>query len=344
MLKLLGRTLQWVRGETLRLLLLAGVILLAWGTLAPVGTIVWWLNEGAESLGLRKNQTKNLAGTLSSGKKIPEIDTENQVNNDQNFNCYIVFLPGVGDFSADELTPGEEVFLDRLVKINPNCIAVSDVFPYSAANQDLAGERFFAPVWRAIENADGWLKNADILIKIRNLWRFAISADERYGPVYNRGIANAVVERMNAAHPIPKSAPRPLKVILIGTSGGVQVALGAVEYLDSLLNAQFTVVSVGGSFDGNTGFETANHVYHLRGSQDWVEDITRILFASRWTVTVASPFNQARLEGRYTVVNSGPHAHDGSEGYFGTASVNNSNTTYVELTLEQVNQLPIWFP
>jgi pimeloyl-ACP methyl ester carboxylesterase len=318
--------------DTAKLLILAGVILLVWGTFAPVGTLVWWLSQSAESLGLKSNQNKKLL----SG------DRSSRVAKSANIDCYIIYLSGVGDFSANQLTPGEEIFLNRLVQLHPNCVAVSDVFPYSAANEGLGGQRLLAPLWRAAENADGWLSNADILIKIRNLWRFAISADERYGEVYNLGIANAIIDRMNAAHPIPKYPKERLKVILIGTSGGVQVALGAASYLDQWLNARLIVVSVGGSFDGETGFESVDHVYHLQGSRDWVEDITSIVFASRWPITVASPFNQARQLGRYTVINTGPHAHDGAEGYFGTALVGESQTKYVELTLKKVNQLPIW--
>lgn len=325
---------QWLflrlRSETLKLLIWAGVLLLLWGTLAPVGTLVWWLSQSAETLGLKKNQTRSL----------PSSNNSTTATKSTNINCYIIFLPGVGDFSANKLTPGEEFFLNSLLQLHPNCVVVSDVFPYSAANESLGGERFLAPLWTAAENGDGWLKNADILIKIRNLWRFAISADERYGQVYNVGIATAIVERMNAAHPIPKSDP--LKVILIGTSGGVQVALGATSYLDEWLNADLTVVSVGGDFDGDTGFEAVNQMYHLQGSRDWVEDIAGFVFPSRWGLTVGSPFNQARYSGRYTVIASGPHTHDGAEGYFGQAFVGKSKTTYVELTLQQINQLPIW--
>jgi pimeloyl-ACP methyl ester carboxylesterase len=147
---------------------------------------------------------------------------------------------------------------------------------------------------------------------------------------------------MNAAHPIPKTDSQPLKIILIGTSGGAQVALGAASYLHDWLNAQLIVLSVGGAFDGNTGFEQVSHIYHLQGRQDWVENVTSILFAGRWPLTVASPFNRAKQQGRYTIINSGPHEHDGSKGYFGTESIEKSDITYVELTLEKVNQLPIW--
>lgn len=338
MLRLIGQALLWLRSETLRLFFLAGVLLLLWGIFAPVGTIVWWLNEGAESLGLKRTPPKKLAGSGNRSTTNDKID------------CYIVYLPGVGDFSANQLTLGEEFFLDRLVELHPNCVAVPDVFPYSAANESLGGRRVLAPLWQAIEQADGWLGNADVLIKIRNLWRFAISADDRYGPVYNRGIASAILDRMNAAHPIPAavgqtSLPRrdqPLKLILIGTSGGVQVALGAAEYLEQWLRIQPIVVSVGGDFSGGNGFEAIQHLYHLQGQRDWIEDLSQFLFPTRWPWVARSPFNQARLAGKYTVLMSGPHTHDGREGYFGLRLVRSSGKAYVELTLETVNQLPIW--
>jgi len=77
----------------------------------------------------------------------------------------------------------------------------------------------------------GWLNVADVLIKIRNLWRFAV--DNRYGPIYNQGIATAIIDRMNAAYSIPLSQRQSFKIILIGTSGGAQVALAAPYDLTS---------------------------------------------------------------------------------------------------------------
>ncbi|MBD2243525.1 hypothetical protein [Nostoc sp. FACHB-888] len=327
-----GQILLWLQSGTLRLLVLAGIILLAWGTFAPVGTLVWWLSQSSESLGIKKNLTK----------KLPRDNPLLEVDKSRNIDCYIVFLPGVGDFSANQLTPGEEFFLNKLEQIHRNCVTVRDVFPYSAANESLGGQRLLAPLWSAAEKADGLFSNTDVLIKIRNLWRFAISADDRYGHIYNLGIANAIVDRMNAVYSLSKRPKQGLKIILVGTSGGVQVALGAVSYLDQWLNAQLIVVSIGGDFDGEKGFDKVDHVYQLVGSRDWIEDISKIVFASRWPITVGSPFNQARLQGRYTVMQTGPHAHSGSQGYFGTTAIGQSQTTYVELTFEKVNNLPIW--
>ena len=332
MLKLIQRILLWLRGGTLKLLILTGIILLAWGTLSPVGTLVWWLNYQAENFGFKKNRPRSL----------PSAQTSSDAASSSTINCYIIFLTGVGDFSANQLTPGEEYFLSHLDEIHPNCVIVSDVFPYSAANESLGGNRPLAPLWRFAEEAEGWLKNADILIKIRNLWRFAISVDDRYGAIYNQGIANAIIDRMNAAHPIARSSNQPVKIILIGTSGGAQVALGSAYYLDQWLDAQIIAVSIGGVFSGDDGFNAVEHTYHLQGRQDWIEDIGRVVFPSRWPWTVGSPFHQARRQGDFTVRTIGPQGHDGSTGYFGQKPAKQNGVTYVDLTLKAVNKLPIW--
>ena len=331
MLRFVEQILRQLRGETLKLLIMGGVLLLVWGTLAPIGTLVWWLSQSAESLGLKKQEPKRLQSSNSASS-----DSKSAID------CYIVYLPGVGDFSANQLSSGEEFLLNRLEQLHPNCVTVRDIFPYSAANEDLGGERLLAPLWKAAEKADGWFRNANLLIKIRNLWRFAISADDRYGTVYGQGIAIAMIKRMNAAHPIPQSPRQPIHLILLGTSGGVQVALGAVPYLHDRLLAKLTVVSAGGAFDGEAGFNRAEQVYHLKGQRDWVEGIPRVVFSSRWSWTIGSPFNQAKQQGRYHFLESGPHTHDGDQGYFGEAIVSGTKMTYVQLTLQQVNQLPIW--
>ncbi|MBW4663373.1 MAG: hypothetical protein KME01_04100 [Chroococcus sp. CMT-3BRIN-NPC107] len=326
MLQLLAKIILWLRGGSLKLLTIALLILLVWGTLSPVGTLIWWADEGVQLLGLKSNP------------KITSVTPNNTTSKSSQLSCYIVFLPGVGDFSANQLTSGEEIFLKSLIAEHPNCIAVSDVFPYSAANESLGGKRVLAPLWEFANRAQGWLAVSNVIIKIRNLWRFAISADPRYGPIYNQGIATAIIDRMNAQQPIPE---KPLQVVMVGTSGGVQVALGAADYLKRNLKAEISIVSLGGVFAGTNGFTASDRVYHLHGEFDWVENIGAIVFPSRWPWTVGSPFNQARLQNRYGVASSGAHAHDGAKGYFGE-NLASKGVTYVDLTLQAVNQLPIW--
>jgi hypothetical protein len=147
---------------------------------------------------------------------------------------------------------------------------------------------------------------------------------------------------MNAAYPISKARQVP-KVILVGTSGGAQVALGAAQYLvRSPVQPEIYVVSLGGTFEGNAGFDAAEQVSHLTGEADWVDNLPAWIFPSRWGITVGSPFNQAKQEGRYWSETISPHEHDGDRGYFGLSRIDNRSVTYVEVTLQAVSELPIW--
>ncbi|MBE9010957.1 hypothetical protein IQ250_12135 [Pseudanabaenaceae cyanobacterium LEGE 13415] len=303
-----------------------GGFLVLWGMLAPVNTIVWWLNQTAESLGLEEKDEEKPDVLLQPAIAAPGSKID----------CYLVFLPGVGNFSPDEITEGERTFIDQLAARHPNCVAVRDVFPYSVLNRALDQSPSSA-LWEAARNTEPF---GYVLVQIRNLWRFAISADDRYGPVYNLSIAHTIVDRMNAAHRIARS-DRPINLILLSTSGGTQVALGAAAHLDRWINARVTIISLGGAFEGRAGFNNVAHVYHLWGDRDWITQLPRVVFPARWSIVSNSPVNQAKQQGRYTVCNVGNQEHDGSEGYFGEAMASN-DTSYLEQTLEQVNQLPIW--
>ncbi|MGG6265563.1 hypothetical protein ACQ4M3_06105 [Leptolyngbya sp. AN03gr2] len=299
--------------------------------MAPVETIAWWLRQDDEQVQLNTAPTAGFNGFIRS---VPASPTS--------INCYIVFFPGVGDFAADDLSPGQTWLIDRLVEQHPNCIAVKDVFPYSVASNNLGELPIEGALWKAAWDAEGWLNDLDVLVKIRNLWQFAMSADDRYSPIYSQGIAKAVVDRMNAAHPI--SPHQPINIILMGTSGGVQIALGAAPYLKDSLNAKLTVISLGGCFDGGVGLQSVQRMYHLHGQYDWVDDVGAIIFPSRWQWVGSSSIDEAKKQERYEARMSGPHTHDGETGYFGLGKLENSRSakTYVQLTLEQLNQLPIW--
>ena len=321
-----SRTIHTLSGTTFRLILLMAGLLMLWGMLAPLSTIVWWLNQTAESLNLAEEEKPDVLRKASITSSTSAI------------NCYIVFLPGVGNFSPDQITPGEKYFIYQLAQRHSQCVVVRDVFPYSVFNQDLGSQELLTPLWEASKESDGILRN--VLVQIRNLWRFAISADDRYGPIYNLSIAHTIVDRMNAAYPIAQS-DRPINLILMSTSGGTQVALGATAHLNEWINARLTVVSIGGTFEGRAGFNDAEHVYHLQGDRDWIADLSRVVFPARWSWTVGSPVNQARRQGRYTVCIIGSYEHSGAEGYFGN-EISPHGIPYVKQTIKQVDQLPIW--
>ncbi len=313
-------------GDTSKLLTALGLFFLAWGTIAPISTLSWWLQDGN--------------GLADERPDLPD----DAVTTDDGATCYLVFLAGVGDVSDEALADGEKVFLEQLEDTFPGCVMVRGVFPYSAASDDVGGQPFFRWLWEQSERLGGDDNVARFILQGRNLWRVALSADDRYGRAYNRGTAATIVERMAEAAPLPLEADPPFHLVIAGTSGGTQVALGASQYIQQWVPVKITILSLGGVFDGQNGFDAVEQVYHLHGEDDWIENVGSVLFPSRWRWTWGSPFNRARRSGRYLPIASGPHDHDGDRGYFGEEQVEGEedDTTYVDLTLEKVKELPFW--
>jgi hypothetical protein len=311
--------------DTGKLLGALGLFFIGWGTIAPISTLSWWAEEG--------NGLANQRPDLSHDDAAADPPS-----------CYIVFLTGVGDMDAQELADGEAVFLDRLEENLPACIVVRDVFPYSAVSEDIGGQPLFSWLWEiSRSNEDSAVDPAGLVLQMRNLWRVALSADGRYGRAYNRGTASTIVERMHDTHPIPETLESPLQLVLMGTSGGAQVALGAVDALKEWLSADVTVMSFGGVFDGQSGFNRAAQVYHFHGTEDLVDNVGSLMFPSRWRWAWISPFNRARRSERYQAISSGPHEHDGDRGYFGEDPIaDDGDQTYLDLTVDEVLNLPIW--
>ncbi|MBD2108695.1 hypothetical protein [Nodosilinea sp. FACHB-13] len=314
-------------GDTSKLLAALGIFFLAWGTISPISTLSWWLRDGN---GLAEQRPSLPDGTTT---------TEGGAQ------CYLVFLAGVGNVADVDLDPGEEAFLNQMAAAVPGCVVVRGVFPYSAVSDNVGSQPLFRWLWQLSERPGQEDSLARLVIKIRNLWRLALSADNRYGQAYNRGAAATILERMAATEAVSLESKEPIQLVLAGTSGGAQVALGAAPYLKEWLSVEVTVLSFGGVFDGEEGFDAVEQVYHFHGQGDRIDNLGLILFPSRWGWTVGSPYNRALRAGKYEAIASGPHAHDGDRGYFGQGPVEGSvskGTTYLDLTLEQVQALPLW--
>ncbi|MBW4459774.1 MAG: hypothetical protein KME47_05975 [Nodosilinea sp. WJT8-NPBG4] len=314
-------------GDTSKLLTALGIFFLAWGTISPISTLSWWLRDG--------NGLTEQRPSLPAGATTTEAGPQ----------CYLVFLAGVGNVADVDLDPGEEAFLNQMAAAVPGCVVVRGVFPYSAVSDNVGSQPLFRWLWEFSERPGQEDSLARLIIKIRNLWRLALSADNRYGQAYNRGAAATILERMAATEAISLESEEPIQLVLAGSSGGAQVALGAAPYLKEWLSVEITVLSFGGVFDGEEGFDTVEQVYHFHGQGDRIDNLGLILFPSRWGWTVGSPYNRALRAGKYEAIASGPHAHDGDRGYFGQDPVEGSviqGATYLDLTLKQVQALPLW--
>ncbi len=281
-------------------------LLLISAALAPVETLAWWAGWGGhdrsielareEIVGLKRNTTPATA------------------------EHFVVFLPGIGDVAGETLLHEEEPFIEYMRQHLPRTVVIHDVFPYSVLNLGLTGERMLARFWRWLDRRRqmGKAGLVGFAINLRNLFQVAVSADQRYGPVYNLGMAREILVSL-VRHGYQLNQARP--ITLIGSSGGGQISLGAAPYLAAVINAPVRIISLGGVMSGGDNIELIEGIYHLEGSKDPVPRLGKLLYPARWPFNQQSAWNQHMTPERYREMVIGPMVHNGPGGYFDVEAI-----------------------
>src|SRR5262245_19702021 len=120
--------------NTIFCLLGLGIFLfLVAGLFAPFESMKWW--AGWTDHGLEPEQ------------KVPQLP-ELLPNANTQAEHYVVYLTGIGGFSADYLADREIEFLNRLqTAFGDKIVIVRDIFPFSVSNNPLNGEGLFRGMW-----------------------------------------------------------------------------------------------------------------------------------------------------------------------------------------------------
>lgn len=281
---------MWVLGGALALLF-------AFALIAPLESLRWWSRRGA--IETRRTFARVGAPTPAASGPLPDR--------------FVVYLSGVGVVSGDGLSKREREVLDAVAAALPGVRLVADVFPYSAENRSLlqGATRW---VWEGLER---WrrIRRESIaarLIHVRNTLQVLVSADPRYGPSFNAGLAQQVVRSLDQQGWRPNCG---VPVTLIGYSGGAQMALGASTLL-TLLGMRVSVVSIGGIFGDDPALDHIEHLWDIRGSRDRLRLLGPIAFTGRWPIMRGSTWHHALADGRVTILDGGPAKHDGRDSYF----------------------------
>ena len=227
----------------------------------------------------------------------------------------MLFLSGIGITDAAALTPKEQDFLDLLAARLPSAVIAHDIFPYSAVNNPLTGQRPLRRLWIWIEHALRRPRTKGLfrLVALRNVLQVAVSADRRYGPVFNFGVARGILLSLLRRGYQPGSRT---PIILIGLSGGGQIAVGGGATLHRLLEAPIWVVSIGGVLTSDPSILEIEHVFHLAGSQDRIQHLGMVLYPGCWPIVRRSAWNRALAQGKRTVIPVGPMTHMRHGDYF----------------------------
>ena len=300
-------------------LLLFGLLLFfGMAMLSPFETREWWK-----------------LSALEKGKQPPTWKKE-----DNDSSMYIIYLTAIGGVSADEISSRERQFLAGVEEQLQTAVFIDDVFPFSVSNNALTGERLFAKIWRYIHaarrkgSATGVFLSS--LIFARNLFQVGVSGDPRYGPIYNVGVAKELIRSL-LEHGYPPNSGKP--IVVMGWSGGGQIAIGVVRYLSEGLNAPVSVMSIGGVMAADPSIAYVDKLYHLQGSRDKFPNLGEILYPGRWPFLKKTEWSKAKEDGRFITVVPGPMRHTGKEDYFDHHTTLPNGQTYLERTTEAVADL-----
>ncbi len=306
--------------------LLAGVVLLLVllsALLSPFETLGWWAGWD-----------RRWPGPVAAPDAPPAPPSERATAATR---YYLVYLSGIGSFGPKLLIEKELNFLDLLQRRLPGAVIVRDIYPYSPTNDPLPGRRYLAPFWRLVHRlmeASG-VTLLVLIISVRNLFQVAISADRRYGPLFNFGVAREIALAL-VRHGYRLGDRQP--VVLMGLSGAAQIAVGATPVLKRLLRAPVWLVSIGGVLTDDPGILAVEHVLQVSGSRDPVQHVGAWLYPGRWRVFNRSAWNRALARGKLTVVDVGPVRHMAQGDYFSRSSRLPNGQSHVEKTVAVIGE------
>jgi hypothetical protein len=249
--------------------------------------------------------------------------------------AYVVYLSGIGAIAGDSIPDEEWPFLERLAARIPQARLTHDVFPYSVTNTGLTVQRSFARLWQLIERYRFKKPNGllPFLINLRNLLQVLVSADKRYGPVMNYGLSRAILINLHE-HGYDLYQRKP--IVVIGSSGGGQMAVGAALFLRHITGAPVYVISLGGVIASDPGLDAVTRLYHLYGSHDTVQALSDKVFPGRWPWAAGSEWHRAVAAGRVTLQELGPLNHNVQEHYFDDTAHLEDGTTYLNATVAAI--------
>lgn len=279
---------------------LFGLILAA--LLSPIEALGWYAGWFGDPASDDDDDSPPDDDVCSEGTEAEQLQTAH----------FVVYLAGINGIDNQRLSRFEREFFERLAdEDDANFVIVQDVFPYALYNQSLTGQRVFAWFWKVLQR---WRRTpASMLVNLRNFFQVAVSADSRYGPIYNHSTAELIVRRLRrAGYREGCGAP----ITLIGYSGGGQIGIGAAPFIREALDAPTSVISVGGVMSSAPGLRYLHHLWHLQGSLDNVHKIGLVAFPGRWRIFPNSTWNIARRRGVIEVVPIEGIEHTGKRGYF----------------------------
>jgi predicted Abi (CAAX) family protease len=292
---------------------------------APLEALGWWAGWYGDEI-----ETTQHPGSL-----VEPFPTDLEITR------YVVYLDGISQARFTYL-PEVERFLDALaIDLPDNIVLIKGIMSYSVLNKPLTEDRLMAFFWRLADRLQMNPRSSIIggliaaTINIRNVLIVSVSADQRYGPIYNQGTAQLIHNSLMGYGYQPG-----MPLTLIGYSGGGQMAVGAAPYLKRSLKAPIELISLSGVISGNQNVLQLEHLYHLVGGKDLIEKVGPVMFPRRWKLFALSYWNRAKRRGKISLISLGSQVgHNGADGPYGDQALLPDGRTYLQQTVQIVSDI-----
>ncbi|QZZ18872.1 CAAX protease [Leptothermofonsia sichuanensis E412] len=291
--------------------------------LAPLEALGWWAGWYGDEINTALNP-----GTLAEPFPL-----------DGEVSRYVIYLDGISQ-AQHKYLPEVEQFLEELaIALPDDIVLIKGIMPYSVMNRPLTQNRLMSWFWQLADRFQ-MTESGGILglligatINIRNILAVSVSADQRYGPIYNQGIAQVIYNSLiNHGYQPESRTP----ITLLGYSGGAQVAVGSAPYVKRALNAPIEVIALSGVVSGNHNILLLEHLYYISGEKDLVEKEGPILFPKRWKLFPLSYWNRAKRRGKISFISLGAVGHNGAQGPYGAEAYLPDGRTHLQQTVEMI--------
>ena len=208
---------------------------------------------------------------------------------------YLVYLDGIHQ-SEESHPPRVSEFLGCLDDaIAADTLLVKGIEAYTITNAGLRSTTLGGWFWQRLfalqeHHPNGLIRFiCSFCVQANNVIKVGISSDRRYGPVMNYELALKIARRLESAGFHPSRAAR---IVLVGYSGGGEMAIGTAEILQQLCRVPVQVITVCGVFSGNGALETIRDVAMVVGSRDPVAALGRIAYPGRLSLLLLSNWNR----------------------------------------------------
>lgn len=232
---------------------------------------------------------------------------------------YVIYLDGIHQYSFDH-PPRVTAFLGDLERrLGPGIQLVRGFETYTVMPVPLAEDRGGAWFWRRLfalqEHHPLVLVRAftAALVQANNIIKVGISSDRRYGPIGHYELALRIAERLAHAGFHPEQGAN---LVLLGYSGGAEMAFGVADYLKRLCPGPLRVITFCGVFSGSHPLERVEGIGMVVGSRDGVAAFGRVAYPARSPLYPFSLWRRAVRQGRVQRRTVPGMGHNGSSGPF----------------------------